>query len=74
MLEFLVLYFALPALFIGPPTFLMGVAFPVLQRVVQTDLAVLGRRVGFLLIANIAGSVAGVAGALPLDAEPFVGT
>jgi spermidine synthase len=44
---------------IVPPTFLMGFSFPVLQRIVQTDFARLGRRVGWLLVANIAGSVIG---------------
>ena len=57
--DFLWLYFALPALFIGPATLLMGLAFPLVQRVVQTDLAVVGRRVGNVLLANIAGSTAG---------------
>ena len=37
----------------------MGCSFPVLQRVIQTDLARVGRRVGILLLANIVGSMAG---------------
>jgi predicted membrane-bound spermidine synthase len=41
------------------PTFLMGLSFGSIQRAVQTDLAVLGRRVGWLQFANVAGSVAG---------------
>ncbi len=53
------LYFVLPALLILIPTFLMGFSFPVLQRVVQTDLDRLGRRVGLLLVANVGGSVLG---------------
>ena len=57
--EFLFMYFALPALLIGPATLLMGFAFPLLQRVVQTDLVHLGSRVGTLLLANIAGATAG---------------
>ena len=57
--EFLWLYFALPALLIGPATLLMGFTFPLLQRIVQTDLAYLGRRVGALLVANIIGSATG---------------
>ena len=57
--QFLWLYFALPALLIGPATMLMGFSFPLLQRVVQTDLAYLGRRVGALLVANIVGSTTG---------------
>jgi predicted membrane-bound spermidine synthase len=57
--EFLWMYFVLPALLLGPTTLLLGVAFPLLQRVVQTDLSRLGRRIGTLLVANIAGSTAG---------------
>ncbi len=57
--DFLLLYFGLPALLILPPTLLMGFSFPVLQQVVQTDFARLGRRVGLLMVANIAGSVVG---------------
>ena len=57
--EAVLLYFVVPALLIGTPTFLMGFAFPVLQRVVQTDFARLGRHVGVLLLANIVGSAAG---------------
>jgi spermidine synthase len=57
--EAALLYVVVPAFLIAPPTFLMGFAFPVLQRVVQTDFARLGRHVGALLLANIAGSVAG---------------
>ncbi len=53
------LYAVLPSLLIGLPTLLMGFSFPILQRIVQTDLAQLGRRIGLLLLANIAGSVAG---------------
>lgn len=56
---FIRLYLIMPALVIGPPTLLMGLSFPLLQRVVQRDLARLGRRVGFLQTANIAGSMAG---------------
>jgi predicted membrane-bound spermidine synthase len=58
-LSFVMLYFGLPAILILPPTVLMGFSFPVLQRIVQTDLTHLGRRVGFLMLANIAGSVVG---------------
>lgn len=56
---FLVLYPLLPLLFIGPPTFLMGMSFPWLQRAVQTDLARIGRRVGALQTANIVGGLVG---------------
>ena len=37
--EFLMLYFGLPAALLLPPTFLMGFCFPILQRIVQTDFA-----------------------------------
>src|SRR6185503_945823 len=53
------LYVVLPAALILPPTLLMGASFPLLMKAVQTDLARLGRRVGGLLTANIAGSALG---------------
>ncbi len=53
------LYFLLPALLFGPPTVLMGLSFPILQRAVQDEVRTSGRKVGFLQAANIAGSVAG---------------
>ncbi len=56
----LALYLGVPAALILPPTFLMGLSFPYLQRCVQSDLARLGSRVGQLQTANILGSVAGV--------------
>ena len=67
------LYVLLPAALIGPPTFMAGFSFPLLQRAVQTDLAQLGRRVGTLLAANILGSTVGafVTGWVLLD---FLGT
>ena len=48
-----------PAVLIGPAVVLMGASFPFLQKAVQTDLALLGRRVGWLQAANIAGSLVG---------------
>jgi hypothetical protein len=54
-----VLYGAVPLGLILPPTLLMGMSFPVLQKAVQVDLSGLGRRVGFLQAANIAGSTLG---------------
>jgi spermidine synthase len=53
------LYVVLPAMLVGPPTFLMGASFPYLQRAVQSDLPHLGRRLGTLLAVNIAGGVLG---------------
>jgi len=55
----LVLYFVLPIVLIAPSTFLMGVSFPVLQRIVQDNAVLLGRRVGWLQTLNIAGSMLG---------------
>lgn len=57
--QLLALYVGLPALLVGPPTFLMGYSFPFLQRAVQNDARRLGRRVGWLQTANIAGSLLG---------------
>lgn len=57
--EFLLLYFGLPALLVGPPTMLMGASFPLLQKAVQTEVRRVGSRVGALFVANIAGSVLG---------------
>jgi len=59
---FVNLYFVLPMLLIGPPTLMMGLSFPFLQKVVQRDVAVLGRRVGWLQTANIFGSMLGAIG------------
>ncbi len=56
---FSVINFALPIYLIAPPTILMGISFPLLQRTVQLDLAQIGRHVGWLQAANIVGSMAG---------------
>ncbi|MEQ1908519.1 MAG: fused MFS/spermidine synthase [Vicinamibacterales bacterium] len=53
------LYLLLPVLLVGPPTMMAGISFPLLQRVVQTDIGHLGRRVGLLLTANLIGSTLG---------------
>jgi spermidine synthase len=73
---FLALYVAIPAALVLPPTLLMGFSFPVLQRVVQTSLPRIGRRVGVLLLANVIGSMAGTAltGFLLLDRVGTAGT
>jgi predicted membrane-bound spermidine synthase len=57
--QLVMLYLVVPVVIIGPPTFLMGASFPFLQKVVQTDVALLGRRVGWLQAANIFGSMLG---------------
>jgi predicted membrane-bound spermidine synthase len=73
---FLALYVGVPALLVLPPTLLMGVSFPILQRVVHTSLPRIGRRVGVLLLANVIGSMAGTAltGFLLLDRIGTAGT
>ena len=74
--NFLMLYFGLPAILILPPTLLMGFSFPILQMIVQTDFARLGRRVGTLMLANIGGSVVGtiLTGWVALDLLGTAGT
>jgi len=57
--DFLRLYALLPLLLLGPAVGMMGASFPLLQKAAHTDLAHVGRRVGRLLAANIAGSTAG---------------
>lgn len=56
---FTILYVALPLALVAPPTLMMGASFPFLQRVAQTDLAFVGRRVGWIQAANIVGSTLG---------------
>jgi len=53
------LYVLLPLALFGPPTFLMGMSFPVLQRAVHDDPRTSGYKVGLLQAANIAGCVGG---------------
>jgi spermidine synthase len=57
--QFVRLYLTLPALLIGPPTIAMGASFPLIQRIVVSDFSRLGRRVGAVMLANIAGSTLG---------------
>ena len=74
--SFVALYVAIPTALVLPPTLLMGFSFPVLQRVVQTSLPRIGRRVGVLLLANVIGSMVGTAltGFLLLDRVGTAGT
>ncbi|HEX9203501.1 MAG TPA: spermidine synthase, partial [Vicinamibacteria bacterium] len=74
--RFALAYVAVPLYLIGPPTLLMGMSFPFIQRAVQTDLEHLGRRVGWLQAANIVGSTlgAGLTGLLLLRALGSAGT
>lgn len=53
------LYVLVPLFLFGPPTLLMGVAFPFLQKATQTDPRLIGRRVGLLQAANILGCTVG---------------
>ena len=53
------LHVLLPLLLMGPPTFLMGFSYPFLQKAVQSDLASVGRRTGWVQSANIAGCMLG---------------
>jgi spermidine synthase len=46
-------------LVVGPPAFLIGMTFPFVQRAVQSDLAQVGARVGWVQLANIMGNAAG---------------
>lgn len=57
--RFLALYLVLPVFLMAPPTVMMGLSFPYLQKVLQNDAAYLGRRVGWLQSTNIGGCVLG---------------
>jgi spermidine synthase len=46
-------------LVVAPPSFLIGMTFPFVQRAVQRDLSSVGARVGWVQLANIAGNAAG---------------
>ena len=50
---------ALTLLVVVPGSFVFGFSFPVVQKAVQRDLGVLGRRVGFVQLANILGNSMG---------------
>ncbi|WP_137126789.1 fused MFS/spermidine synthase [Roseomonas sp. HF4] len=50
---------ALTAVVVAPPSFLIGMTFPFVQRAVQRDLSSVGARVGWVQLANIAGNAAG---------------
>ena len=58
-LRFVMLYVVLPTALVGPPTLAMGASFAMIQNIVLVDLQHIGRRVGHVLVANIAGSVIG---------------
>ncbi|MGG5807874.1 fused MFS/spermidine synthase [Falsiroseomonas sp. CW058] len=52
----------LSVIVVGPPSFLIGMTFPFVQRAVQQDLASVGARVGWVQLANILGNAAGSIG------------
>ncbi|MBL9131093.1 MAG: fused MFS/spermidine synthase [Verrucomicrobiaceae bacterium] len=58
---FPVLHLGLPLLWIGPPAFLMGAGYPLLQKAAHSDIAHAGRRVGWIQGANIGGNMLGAA-------------
>ncbi len=53
---------ALILVVVGPPSFIIGMTFPFVQRAVQQDLASVGARVGWVQLANILGNAAGSIG------------
>jgi predicted membrane-bound spermidine synthase len=65
-----------PLAMMSVPTFLMGLSFGCLQRAVHDDIVTLGRRIGWLQCANVAGAVAGAlaTGLLLIDRIGTVGT
>lgn len=50
---------ALTAFLVAPPAVLLGMSFPIVQRAVQEDPAVVGQRVGVIQLCNILGNAAG---------------
>ncbi|MES2710760.1 MAG: fused MFS/spermidine synthase [Pseudomonadota bacterium] len=60
--EPLVMMVLLTLVVVGPPSLLIGMTFPFVQRAVQQDLAAVGARVGWVQLANIAGNAAGSVG------------
>lgn len=58
-LFFVRLYFVLPLVLIGPPTFMMGLSFSYLQQFIQRSPASIGHRVGWFHGANVFGSMLG---------------
>ena len=69
-------HLVVPLFLIAPPTIMMGVSFGLLQRAVQNDVRILGRRVGWLQAANVVGAMVGatVTGLVLLEQLGSVGT
>jgi spermidine synthase len=61
---------------VAPPSFLMGLSFPFVQKAIQRDFATVGRRVGLVQLCNIVGNAAGslCVGLLALEYLGTVGT
>lgn len=61
---------------VAPPSFLMGLSFPFVQKAVQQDFATIGRRVGLVQLANILGNATGslFVGLVALSVLGTVGT
>ncbi len=55
----LLVFTAVTVLVVAPPSFLIGLTFPLVQQAVQRDLAAVGARVGWVQFANILGNAAG---------------
>ncbi|WP_424814393.1 fused MFS/spermidine synthase [Roseococcus sp. YIM B11640] len=53
---------AIIVLVVAPPSFVIGMTFPFVQRAVQQDLASVGARVGWVQLSNILGNAAGSIG------------
>jgi spermidine synthase len=59
---FPIFHFLIPAVLLGPSTFLMGAAFPLLQKAAQVRHETFGSQIGLFQTANMLGSIAGAAG------------
>jgi spermidine synthase len=51
--------FAITLPIVLPPAFLLGMSFPITQRAIQDDPALVGRRVGLVQLCNVLGNAAG---------------
>jgi spermidine synthase len=75
-LTYALVFGLLPSVVVGPAALLVGLSFPLVQRALQTDAGAVGRRVGILQLANIAGNALGglVAGMVLLRYVGTIGT
>lgn len=58
----LVLYGFVPGLIILIPTIIMGITFPLIQKITNNSFDSLGRKIGWLMFANILGNILGAVG------------